>query len=89
MDQKKQQRRPAILLVIALWFTGCASSPDLRPTVELCRREFQRRIVQAKAGQLGYDSVKDEGQRQALKAGLLKALESHERACALALEGGK
>lgn len=89
MQNKKRQRRPAILFALALAFlSGCASSPNLKPTVELCRKEFQRRIAQVRSGKLGYQ-LADEEQRRRANLGLLEALEAHEKACALALEGGK
>lgn len=84
---KKQQRQPAILLAIMLWVTGCASSPDLRPTVKLLGSEFQSQASQVRDGKLGFRLRASEKAREAgkvLVSALARAKTDEDRAQAVA-----
>ena len=74
----------ALLFLSLIIFTpGCASRPDLRPTVAICRDEFRRLEAEAAAGAITLDPDPEANARR-LKA-RLAAMKSNRMMCEAAL----
>jgi hypothetical protein len=79
--------RVAGYMALILFCVGCASGPDLRPTVELARREFAELERESEAREIRFSDDNDLNDRR-LAARVLRFRAAKE-ACEAALRSGR